>query len=308
MSNENFYDAFVSCLEHYPFYLRKNSDFITNNASLKKILLNFPLWLQKNCLENLFILKLIGEEASGKMTLAFHLYKRFFCSKSVDFLRVSDLFKPMSLRAKQKIFLYCYSEKTLSEEDYFVIQKLFKEKRLACLVLASKEEFRFAEESCVKLALPSFLERSSDRYLVLSSFLSRLSPSVPLSSEAFLFYAKGSRFRSVFEVKYSLLWSHYKAVSKGETHISLDNFSTSLAFVSRNKEKFLMLEKLDFSSLAGLVKEVGYKELIAFLGDILMEKIFLNSNKSYTKSSLYTQLPISTIRSRRLKYLRKGAV
>ena len=298
------YVSLVSCFSRYHFYVRSQGRFVTNCTEIDKFLARAcNLYESKS---RAVVLKLIGDKSSGKFTLAYSLYKKLFPNEEVLFLSFSQLINLGGIPKGKKLFLYCDMGEVNKTELDLYSDLLFSEGRLAFLVKSFSEDVLEDKKyvSDLKFELPSFLERASDHYLVLSYFLQKLSPELALSEEAFLFYANKGCFKNIFELKYTLLWSHYKAMSHSFSKVSLKNLKESLSFVREFKEEFLMMEKIDFSCLLELVKGVGYKKCLSFLEDILIEKIFLESKQSYTKSSSYAKLPITTIRSKRLKYLK----
>lgn len=313
MFRENLYSSLVACLNRHPNYLKKSHKFITNHSDIKKFLEQFSAVIANYKSDFPLNVHLVGEKHSGKLTLARHLYGEFYCQKAVVFMTVFELIecKDTYLAGfiQQRIFLYFELEKYSREQVYNLIKDLVKNQRIECIIFSSGSCFSFKDTLCffsamdLKLNLPIFLDRNQDKYLLLSYFISQLYPSVTLSSRAFFYYAKNEQFKTVFDLKYTLLLAHYKTNSQSTQVISYDVFRESYNFFLIHKKKFKIIEEIDLSLLSFFVKEIGFKKFIDFMGEILLEKIFFDSKKSYTRSSSYTLLPITTIRSKRMKYL-----
>lgn len=254
------------------------------------------------------VLLLQGGNGFGKKTLARHLSREFF--PEAQFMTFTPLTKSQGSWTQKKIFLYVQENKLKSEEERFLIQSLLEEKKIAFLVYGHKGKkespFPHWQLPSVSLKLPPFPEREEDHCLILSHFMDQLSPQIPLSHEAFLYYVRRQVFKSVFELKYALLLSHYQTEERRLGSISALLFKESLKFVRNHEEDFRIFENFEFSSLLTLIDSFGYKKCLDSFEEILIEKIFLESKSSYTKSSYVTKLPVTTLRSKRLKYLKKS--
>ena len=311
MLSQNLYDDFNSCLESYQNYFKKNYLFLTEFFPVQSFLETSCKINQTKSSSEVLLLKLEGVEGSGKMTLASHLFHCFNKNSDLDFAVLSNF----SLRnvVKNKLFLYASTDTLKSKKTYLILQELLKTQKVHTLVLAGENgsflniEKKFHKLFDCEIVLPSFPERVSDHLLLLKNFLLELSSLASLTKEAIDYYIEKKPAKTVFELKYACLWS-YLTISKlsSKRQISKKVFEEAFYFVRENQKAFLILEQIDFFSLANLIGEVGYKDLFKFQGNFLIEMI-MRSENSYSRSSRYTGLPVTTIRSKRLKFLKPSS-
>lgn len=307
MLPKNLYDAFNSCLESYPDYFGKNHVFLTEFFPLKSG--------RDHCLEKLklkpssekFFIQLEGVRGSGKRTLARSLFHALGEKFDLAFVSLSHFSWKSSF--KKKLFLYVPTEALSVKKSYTLLQDLLKKDQIEILLLGGEKgsflniEKKIHRNFDCSLFLPSFEERVSDHLLLLSYFFEELSSPLSLTKEALSYYTEKKPAKTVFDLKYACLWVCYQGLKLGKKSISRDFFEETFSFVIENRQSFLMLEKMDFHSLADLVGEVGYRELLSFQDSFLIEMI-MRSQHSYSESSRYTGLPVTTIRSKRLKFLK----
>jgi hypothetical protein len=310
MFSQNLYDDFNSCFESYQDYIKKNYLFLTEFFPVQSFLeTSCKISQTKSSLEVL-LFKLEGVEGSGKMTLARHLFHCFNKNSDLEFAVLSNF--PWKKNIAKKLFLYASTETLKSKKDYSFLQELLKTQKIHTLVLAGEDgsflniEKKFDKSFDCEIVLPSFPERVSDHLLLLSYFFSELSSLISLTKEALCYYAEKKPAKTVFDLKYACLWSYHQALKLSERTISKEIFEEAFYFVNKNKEDFLIIEEVDFFSLANLVGKVSYKKLLNFQDNFLIEMI-MRSQKTYTQSSRYTGLPVTTIRSKRLKFLKPAS-
>ena len=299
MLSQNFYASLALCLEKYPFYSSGGQEFFSQSPFLRNF---FSLCSErKKALGNrepLWALLVGGKDGEDRL-LAHELYRREYQERGVVF---RNLLETKVSKQKDSFFIFSEAGKLKKNELFSFLKDDPLEKDFSCFVVSSDKAFDFPFH--VKISIDSFYEKSSYLCSLISYFLSLLQPCLALSQEAFSYCLKGKPFRSCFEVKYTLLWAHHEQVREFGSEITLKALKKALTCVRVYKKEFLMLEEVDLNSLSFLMKRNGFKRLMSFVSDLLMEKTFLESGKSYTKSSLYTHLPVSTLRSKRLKYMR----
>ena len=310
MFSQNLYDDFNSCFEFYQDYFKKNDLFLTEFFPVQSFLETSCKINQTKSSSEVLLLKLEGVEGSGKMTLARHLFHCFNKNSDLEFAVLSNF----SWRnvSKNKLFLYASTEALKSKKTYFILQELLKTQKVHTLVLAGENggflniEKKFHKFFDCEIVLPSFPERVSDHLLLLKNFLLELSSLASLTKEAIDYYIEKKPAKTVFELKYACLWSYSKISKLSKRQISKKVFEEAFYFVRENQKAFLMLEQVDFFSLANLIGEVGHKDLLKFQDNFLIEMI-MRSENSYSRSSRYTGLPVTTIRSKRLKFLKPSS-
>lgn len=304
MFSQNLYEDFNSCFESYQGYFKKNYIFLTEFFPIESFLEKSSKIIQLKSSVEYLLFKLEGVESSGKMTLARHLFHCFNKNPDLEFAVLPSFSWKKNI--EKKLFLYASTETLKSKKAYAFLQELFKAQKIHTLVLAGEErsflniEKKIHKPFDCEIVIPPFYERVSDHLLLLNSFLFELSSVASLTKEALEYYIEKKPAKSGFELKYACLWSYYQSSKLSEKKISKKIFEEAFCFVRQNKEAFLMLEKVDFFSLADLIGEVGYKNLLNFQDKFLIEMI-MRAKNTYAQSSCYTRLPITTIRSKRLK-------
>ena len=134
-------------------------------------------------------------------------------------------------------------------------------------------------------------------------YLAKLHPTLEISLETLREALKSTFFCDLHDIKYTLLVSHSLSLQACNNKIQLSFIKEAAILVRPSLDFLKSFERIDFQSLLSLVKNFSYKDTLHNLEALLLEVIYFESGASYRKSSQATSLALTTLHSKRKKYL-----